>query len=57
MSYFTRPEKPANQPTIVVLCGSTRFSHAFREANLRETLPDDCSLEASSVSAQAEAGQ
>ena len=27
-----------NQPTIVVLCGSTRFSHAFRDANLTETL-------------------
>ena len=26
------------QPTIVCLCGSTRFSEAFREANLRETL-------------------
>lgn len=26
------------KPPIVVLCGSTRFSHAFREANLRETL-------------------
>lgn len=26
------------RPTVVVLCGSTRFSHAFREANLRETL-------------------
>lgn len=30
--------RPAARPTIVVLCGSTRFSHAFREANLRETL-------------------
>lgn len=37
MSYFTRTEGP-DRPTIVVLCGSTRFSHAFREANLRETL-------------------
>lgn len=26
------------RPTIVCLCGSTRFSDAFREANLRETL-------------------
>lgn len=26
------------RPTIVTLCGSTRFSEAFREANLRETL-------------------
>src|SRR5262252_3934977 len=27
-----------NRPTIVVLCGSTRFTELFREANLRETL-------------------
>lgn len=27
-----------DQPTIVCLCGSTRFSEAFHEANLRETL-------------------
>jgi hypothetical protein len=26
------------RPTIVCLCGSTRFSHAFQEANLHETL-------------------
>ena len=26
------------KPIIVCLCGSTRFSQAFREANLRETL-------------------
>jgi hypothetical protein len=26
------------QPTIVCLCGSTRFGEAFRAANLRETL-------------------
>ena len=26
------------RPRIVCLCGSTRFSEAFREANLRETL-------------------
>jgi hypothetical protein len=26
------------KPTIVCLCGSTRFSQAFREANLDETL-------------------
>ena len=26
------------KPRIVCLCGSTRFSEAFREANLRETL-------------------
>lgn len=33
----TPPAKPA-RPAVVTLCGSTRFSHAFREANLRETL-------------------
>lgn len=27
-----------DRPTIVCLCGSTRFGEAFREANLRETL-------------------
>jgi len=27
-----------DRPTIVCLCGSTRFGDAFREANLRETL-------------------
>lgn len=27
-----------NKPTIVCLCGSTRFSQAFQNANLRETL-------------------
>jgi hypothetical protein len=27
-----------NRPTIVCLCGSTRFKDAFVEANLRETL-------------------
>lgn len=27
-----------DRPIVVCLCGSTRFSHAFREANLRETL-------------------
>ncbi len=26
------------RPVIVCLCGSTRFMHAFHEANLRETL-------------------
>lgn len=26
------------KPTVVCLCGSTRFSEAFHEANLRETL-------------------
>lgn len=28
----------ADRPTIVCLCGSTRFGDAYREANLRETL-------------------
>lgn len=28
----------AQRPTIVCLCGSTRFSKAFQESNLRETL-------------------
>lgn len=28
----------STRPTVVCLCGSTRFSAAFREANLRETL-------------------
>jgi hypothetical protein len=28
----------APRPTIVCLCGSTRFGEAYREANLRETL-------------------
>jgi hypothetical protein len=28
----------AGRPQIVVLCGSTRFSEAFRKANLEETL-------------------
>jgi hypothetical protein len=27
-----------NRPRIVCLCGSTRFSEAYQEANLRETL-------------------
>lgn len=27
-----------SRPTIVVLCGSTRFSQSFHEANLKETL-------------------
>ncbi|MGE0412000.1 MAG: hypothetical protein AB7I98_03990 [Verrucomicrobiales bacterium] len=29
---------PPSFPTVVCLCGSTRFAEAFREANLRETL-------------------
>lgn len=28
----------SERPTIVCLCGSTRFSEAFTDANLRETL-------------------
>jgi len=31
-------EDEQRQPAIVCLCGSTRFSEAFREANFRETL-------------------
>lgn len=27
-----------DKPTVVTLCGSTRFSEAFQDANLRETL-------------------
>jgi hypothetical protein len=41
MSYFTRCEHPIHDhgfPRLVVLCGSTRFGDAFREANLRETV-------------------
>jgi hypothetical protein len=34
MHGLDRPERP----TVVTLCGSTRFGEAFREANLRETL-------------------
>ena len=33
-----RDHLPPDFPLIVCLCGSTRFSEAFREANLRETL-------------------
>lgn len=33
-----RTESENGRPTVVCLCGSTRFSEAFREANLRETL-------------------
>jgi hypothetical protein len=32
------PGGTSERPTIVCLCGSTRFSAAFHEANLRETL-------------------
>jgi hypothetical protein len=31
-------KETVNTPTIVCLCGSTRFSEAFRDANLEETL-------------------
>ena len=43
-AHATQPPPPpaaseaALRPTIVCLCGSTRFSEAFRNANLRETL-------------------
>lgn len=37
MTYFTRTDNP-NRPTIVVLCGSTRFPEAFADANRSETL-------------------
>ena len=36
MTYYV--ELSDGFPRIVCLCGSTRFSEAFREANLRETL-------------------
>lgn len=35
---ITNEEPSAVRPVVVCLCGSTRFSAAFREANLRETL-------------------
>ena len=35
---FFHYEKLEDRPKIVCLCGSTRFSEAFHEANLRETL-------------------
>lgn len=44
MSYFTPCDHDVAvkfggpRPTITVLCGSTRFSEAFREANLRLTV-------------------
>jgi 8-oxo-dGTP pyrophosphatase MutT (NUDIX family) len=31
-------KEQAQRPTVVCLCGSTRFGEAYREANLRETL-------------------
>ena len=31
-------EKPPDRPEIVCLCGSTRFSEAFRQAEFQETL-------------------
>lgn len=30
--------KPSEKPTVVCLCGSTRFSEAYQQANLSETL-------------------
>lgn len=36
--FIGEPIARPKRPTVVVLCGSTRFSDAFREANLRETL-------------------
>lgn len=36
--YVSGEDIPAQRPTIVVLCGSTRFSADFQSANLRETL-------------------
>lgn len=42
MSYFESHDLEVNfggpKPTITVLCGSTRFSHSFREQNLRLTI-------------------
>lgn len=38
LSTFLEKKEQATKPVIVCLCGSTRFSDAFREANLRETL-------------------
>lgn len=37
-SPMTQPIETGLDPRIVCLCGSTRFTDAFREANLRETL-------------------
>lgn len=34
----TKKNLPPARPTIVCLCGSTRFREAFEEANYRETL-------------------
>ena len=39
MGYPTYPERnDTRRPRIVCLCGSTRFSEAFQQANFRETL-------------------
>lgn len=38
LNYFTREVAEEMRPSIVCLCGSTRFGQAFEEANLRETL-------------------
>ncbi len=37
-SFLTVEFKAAERPTIVCLCGSTRFFQEFQEASLRETL-------------------
>lgn len=36
--HIAQMSERGNRPTIVCLCGSTRFSAAFRDTNLRETL-------------------
>lgn len=38
IDYITSDEYRAGFPIVVCLCGSTRFSQAFRDANLTETL-------------------
>lgn len=38
MAESFKPGPMSNRPTIVCLCGSTRFFRAFEDANLRETL-------------------
>lgn len=34
----SHPQAAGEKPTVVCLCGSTRFSDTFREANFQETL-------------------
>ena len=36
--FYAECRKAFEKPTIVCLCGSTRFGEAFRKANLEETL-------------------